>query len=216
MVSRMKVNEIFSSIQGESTWVGRPTTFVRLTGCNLKCTWCDTGYAREEGQEMTPQEVIEKIESMHNLYVCFTGGEPLLQYDELMDVWPALKGQLISVETNGAVPIQQRPNVTKFVMDIKCPGSGAPESYYQVAFQNAQRLNEEDDELKFVVADDLDLKFVESILESLPLGIVKIMSPVWGKMDYEKLAKWVMEHQEYNAMMQVQLHKIIWGSKRGV
>ena len=213
----LKVNEIFSSIQGESTWIGRSTTFVRLTGCNLKCVWCDTSYARDEGKEMTANEIVQQIEKERNMYVCFTGGEPLAQYDSLLEVLKFMEPFMVSVETNGAVPIVQRPNIWKFVMDIKCPGSGAPENYYKTAFENTRKLNEDDDELKFVVADDYDLGFVEGILEDLPFGLIKIMSPVWGKMDYKKLAKFVMAHQRYNVMMQVQLHKIIWGpTQRGV
>jgi 7-carboxy-7-deazaguanine synthase len=166
---------------------------------------------------MTPDEVLKKIADEHNCHVCFTGGEPLLQYEALLEVLKFMDGYNVSIETNGAVPIKERPNVMKFIMDIKCPGSGAPKSYYKTAFQNVRELDEENDELKFVVADDRDLEFVEGILEDLPFGLTKIMSPVWGSMDYQHLAKFVMAHGTFNMMMQIQLHKIIWGpTKRGV
>jgi 7-carboxy-7-deazaguanine synthase len=214
---KAKVNEIFISLQGESTWMGRPTVFVRFAGCNLNCPWCDTQYAKKEFKEMDIESVVEEIKEYNCRYICFTGGEPLLQYEELINISEHFPGYHISVETNGSIEILQRPNIQKFVMDIKCPSSMVNKDYYRVALKNVENLNHED-EVKFVVATQSDLSFIGELLDGLPKEIVKLISPAWpGTLTLPDLAVQIVDWRTHNVLLQIQQHKIIWGTdKRGV
>lgn len=207
----MKVNEIFLSIQGESLSAGFPTVFVRFTGCNLRCSYCDTRYAYNDGFIMKPVEVFGKIESLHYKRVCLTGGEPLLQQDikELIDM---LDMYYLTIETNGSVGIENikldNPKHS-FVMDMKTPSSGCAQD---MRLDNFKFLREYD-ELKFVIGDIDDYNWLKKIMDRhYKKGIVTV-SPVFGKINYETIVEWILA-DKLDVRFQLQLHKIIWGSER--
>lgn len=213
----MLVNEIFYSVQGESTFAGLPCVFVRLTGCNLRCNYCDTRYAYEEGQEMSRQEIVAAVASYGCQLVEITGGEPLLQQEtpglikELADL-----NYRVLLETNGSFDIATLDERCIKIVDIKCPSSGEVE---QNNLSNLEILTEKD-ELKFVIADYNDYIFARNLIESLPperLRQEKILfSAVFSKLAPAQLAEWILADQ-LKVRMQLQLHKYIWDpEKRGV
>lgn len=209
----MKVCEIFKSIQGEGVTVGLPTTFVRLTGCNLRCDWCDTKYAYEEGEEMGIPDILAKVQELGNEQVCVTGGEPLCQgetpslVDRLIE-----KGYLVTLETNGSKsiePLQCSSNLM-ISLDIKCPSSGESG---KMNFSNIVLLSP-NDQLKFIIADRRDYDYAKEILKKhRPLCNI-VMTPVGGR-DLKELAEWALE-DGLGVRVLPQLHKIIWGDRRGV
>ena len=212
----LMVNEIFYSIQGESSYAGRPCAFARLTGCNLRCDWCDTVYAYDEGDEMAMEEVLERIERFPCRLVEITGGEPLLQVQTpelaalLLD-----RGWTVLVETNGSRDISLLDPRCVRIVDFKTPSSGmeAENDYGNIA-----RLAPHD-EVKLVVADRKDFDFAERLLGDIRSGghgnVVHI-SPVWGRIEPRILAGWMLE-AGIDARLALQLHKIIWGAEaRGV
>jgi len=206
----MLVNEIFLSIQGESLSAGFPTIFVRFTGCNLRCSYCDTTYAYEEGIEMSPQEVFEKIKALYYKRVCITGGEPLLQ-KELKELLDLLDGYTVTIETNGAVLIE---NVIlgeghSWVMDMKAPSSGCSE---KMVLDNLKYLRNKD-EIKFVIGDRKDYEWAKEIIKNHYTKGTITFSPVYGKMDYEELVNWILS-DKLDVRFQLQLHKVIWGADR--
>jgi 7-carboxy-7-deazaguanine synthase len=204
----LKVNEIFYSIQGESSFAGIPFVFIRLTGCNLRCTYCDTKYAYEEGTEMSVEQIIEEIKKYNCPYVEVTGGEPLLQEET-----PGLVNSLIDddftvlVETNGTKDIGVIPDKAVRIMDIKCPSSGESDKF---EWENLNRLNPKD-EVKFVIAEKLDYDWAKEIITDRNLSdkVKVLLSPVKDKMSPDILAEWILK-DELNARLQIQLHKIIW------
>jgi 7-carboxy-7-deazaguanine synthase len=213
----MKINEIFYSIQGEGTNVGKPCIFIRTSGCNLNCSWCDTKY-HNEGKEMSIKEIISEIENYKCNLVEITGGEPFLQKAilELVDVLIALDYE-ITVETNGTQLLMEEVcDAVKLIVDIKCPSSGnkwdRSINYFDVDILT------KNDEIKFVVATDEDLefstKFIKQFLTSFSGAI--LYSPVFDKMDLNKLVNHVKNLNDDRVRMQIQLHKIIWGNKKGV
>ena len=203
------VNEIFKSIQGESSFTGLPCIFIRLTGCNLRCTWCDTEYAFYEGKSKSVQEILDTIEPLGVPLVEITGGEPLLQ-DSVYDLINALlaKEYTVLVETGGGVSVAKVPEPVIKILDIKCPGSGEEEKNL---WDNLDHLNPHD-EVKFVLADRADYEWSREVLDRT--GIHKklkvLFSPVYDKLDLKELAAWVLE-DNLPVRMQTQLHKIIWG-----
>lgn len=206
----MLVNEIFLSIQGESLSAGFPTIFVRFTGCNLRCSYCDTRYAYEEGVQMSPLEVLEQIKTHHYKRVCITGGEPLLQ-EELKDLLDLLDGYTVTIETNGAVSID---DVTlgeghSWVMDMKTPSSGCSE---KMVFGNFNLLRDMD-EIKFVIGDRADYEWARDIVNRYHKKGTITFSPVYGKMDYEEMISWILA-DKLEVRFQLQLHKLIWGADR--
>lgn len=209
----MKVNEIFLSVQGESLSAGFPTIFVRFTGCNLRCKYCDTTYSYFEGQEMTPEEIFIKIKKLKYSRVCLTGGEPLLQNDinELLDL---LKDYTVSIETNGSINISRVHlglNHT-FVIDMKAPYSGHSED---MNFENLGFLSEKD-EIKFVISDRHDYEWTKSIIDKYHKNGVITISPVFGKIEESDIVDWILADC-LDVRFQLQLHKIIWDpGKRGV
>lgn len=210
------VNEIFYSIQGESTYAGRPCVFVRLTGCNLRCDWCDTVYAYDEGDEMAMEEVIERIERFPCRLVEITGGEPLLQ-DQTPELAALLldRGWTVLVETNGSRDISLLDPRCVRIVDFKTPSSGMEA---ENDYGNIERLTPHD-EVKLVVADRTDFDFAAKLLGDIRSGnhgnMVHI-SPVWGRIDPRILAGWMLE-AGLDARLALQLHKIIWGAEaRGV
>lgn len=206
---RLHINEIFYSIQGESTHAGRPCVFVRLTGCNLRCRWCDTEYAFHEGRKMTIAEVATIVTSHQCNLVEITGGEPLLQEGIYPLADTLLKSQhTVMIETSGAVDVSRLdPRVIK-IMDLKCPGSG---ECNRNLWSNLGHLSARD-EVKFVLADRADYEWARDTIRARNLdGRVNalLMSPVFGVLDPAELAQWILEDR-IPVRLQIQIHKHIW------
>lgn len=209
----MKINEIFHSIQGEGKNIGLPTIFVRTTGCNLRCTYCDTTYAYYEGKEMGLQDIIAEIKRWHCKRICITGGEPLLHEDitGLVDILIS-KGYEISIETNGSIEISDMVERDVTVsMDMKCPSSGMHDKMRE---ENIGLLRKRD-ELKFVLGNREDYKYaVDTIKKHEPVCSI-VMQPSWGKLDAAKLAEWILD-DGIDVRLSFQLHKILWGDRKGI
>jgi 7-carboxy-7-deazaguanine synthase len=212
----LTVNEIFYSIQGESTFAGRPCVFVRLTACDLRCSWCDTPYAFHEGGKMSIDEVVAAVEGHGCPLVEITGGEPLLQEDvyPLMDRLLA-SGRSVMLETGGHRSIARVPPEVVKIVDIKCPGSGESDKN---DWTNLERLAPHD-EVKFVVADRADYEFARDVIADRNLAdraAAVLLSPVHGVLNPKTLSEWMLEDR-VPARLQVQLHKYIWPpTTRGV
>ena len=207
----MKINEIFLSIQGESTYAGRPCLFIRTTGCNLRCTYCDTEYAFYDGKDMSIDELYSVVRNSGVRLVEITGGEPLIQKDinELVKV--LLKDEYeVLVETSGSLDIDIIDRRAVRIMDMKCPSSGM-ESKNDYA--NIEKLTHQD-EIKFVIENKEDYDWSMSIVEKYDLNnkLSILMSPVFDKIEPETLANWIL-HDKKNVRMQLQMHKYIWGSE---
>jgi len=205
----LKVNEIFSSILGEGTYAGVPCAFVRLTGCNLKCSYCDTKYAYENGIEMSVDQVVRAVAKYNLAPVLITGGEPLLQegvYDLMNKLLDA--DHLVLLETNGSVGIEKVPGDVITIMDLKCPGSG---ECHRNIFTNIEYLSEPDN-VKFVIRDRIDYEWAVNVIDEYGLEAILsiLMSPVFGVMDPKELSAWMME-DKLLARVSLQIHKIIWG-----
>jgi len=206
----MKVNEIFYSIQGEGSDAGLRTIFIRLAGCNLRCKWCDTKYAYFEGEEMAVGEILGKIRKWSCRRVCVTGGEPLLQ-EEVYDLIDGLidLGYSVSVETNGSISIRNLAERNVLIkMDYKLPSSG----FEKFMMKDNLKILRNKDELKFIIMNRKDYEFAKQIMKSNIIGCNIVMQPVWGKC--KKLAEWILE-DEIDARLSLQIHKIIWGNRRG-
>jgi 7-carboxy-7-deazaguanine synthase len=212
----LTVNEIFYSIQGESTYAGRPCVFVRLTACDLRCTWCDTPYAFHEGRKHSVDEVIAAVEQYGCPLVEITGGEPLLQEDayELMTRLIAPE-RTVLLETGGHRPIDRVPAAVVKIVDVKCPGSGEAG---RNEWANLSRLAPHD-EVKFVVQDRADYEFARDTIAkyNLPaLANAVLLSPVHGVLEAKSLSEWVLEDR-LPVRLQLQVHKYIWSpTTRGV
>ena len=211
----MKVNEIFYSIQGESTRAGLPCTFVRLTGCHLRCVYCDTAYAFHEGHPMTVKEVAGQVAAHGCGFVTITGGEPLMQ-DEVHDLMTLLAdaGYTVQLETSGAVDIGRVDRRVRVILDIKTPGSGMAA---EMDWDNMGRLKP-GDEVKVVLTGRPDYEWTREKLKDLPLpaGVPVLLSPAHGVLDPRDLAEW-MKTDHLAARLQLQIHKYIWGANvRGV
>ena len=212
----LTINEIFHSIQGESTHVGRPCVFVRLTACDLRCRWCDTPYAFHEGRKMSVDDVIADVEARGCPTVEVTGGEPLLQ----PDVYPLMQrlldaGKTVMIETGGHRSIANVPAGVIRIMDIKCPGSGEAEKN---DWSNLAHLAGSD-EVKFVIADRRDYEYARDIVqrENLPSRVNAVLfSPVHGELAPKLLSEWVIADR-LDVRVQLQVHKYIWSpTTRGV
>ena len=212
----LTVNEIFHSIQGESTYVGEPCVFVRLTACDLRCTWCDTPYAFHEGSKMSIDEVIRIVEGYGCPMVEITGGEPLLQ----KDVYPLMsqlleRGKRVLIETGGHRSIDLVPPGVIKIMDVKCPGSGEAE---KMDWANLQRVARSD-QVKFVIKDRTDYEYARDIVrrEGLADRVAAVLfSPVHGVMEARELARWILA-DGLAVRLQLQAHKFIWSPEtRGV
>lgn len=214
----LRITEIFHSVQGESTWAGAPCTFVRLTGCPLRCVWCDTEYAFTGGTKMTFQEILDAVRAYPTKLVEVTGGEPLAHKGAFPLIEMLLDdGYNVLVETSGAFDIEPVDDRAHIVMDLKCPGSGEVEKNL---WSNLDHLSAKD-EVKFVVKDRADYEWTrDAIIEHkldkrVEQGELKalLISPVWDEVDLEELADWVLE-DALPVRYQMQLHKVIWGAER--
>ena len=211
--NRLKITEIFFSLQGEALTVGIPTTFVRLTGCPLRCSYCDTAYAFSGGEWMSVDEILDRVAAERTRYVTVTGGEPLAQkacfglLDSLCDA-----GYSVSLETSGALDVSAvDPRVVK-VMDIKTPGSGE---------EARNRLDNLDfigpnDQLKFVICDQQDYEWSRNFLDRHDLAerCEVLFSPSFAQLPASDLADWILR-DALPVRMQMQLHKLLWGDQRG-
>jgi 7-carboxy-7-deazaguanine synthase len=211
----MRVTEIFHSIQGESTYVGQPCVFVRLAGCPLRCTWCDTEYAFYGGRECSVDEILGKIDSFGCRLVEVTGGEPLAQPESIPFIARLCDaGYTVLVETSGAIdiaPVDQRAHV---ILDIKCPGSGMTDRMH---WPNLKMLAAKD-EVKFVLADRKDYDWAREIMAQYDLAgrCPVLMSPAFGALEPRLLAEWVLADR-LPVRFQLQIHKFIWApDMRGV
>ena len=218
----LRITEIFHSVQGESTWAGLPCTFVRLTGCPLRCVWCDTAYAFHGGERMSLASICDRVREVRRTYgtdlVEVTGGEPLAHGNAFLLVEQLLDdGFTVLVETSGALDVAPLDPRAHKIMDLKCPGSG--ESHRNL-WSNLDQLGT-GDEVKFVVKDREDWEWtartirertLDARIERGELGAL-LISPVWGEVDLEALAEWVLESR-LPVRLQMQLHKLIWGAER--
>jgi 7-carboxy-7-deazaguanine synthase len=211
----LRVTEIFASIQGETSHVGLPFVFVRLTGCNLRCRYCDTTYAYDSGEEFSLAEVIARVEVFGIQRVTVTGGEPLLQ-PEAYDLVTAFldRGLTVLVETNGTIPLAPLDPRAVKIMDVKCPGSGEDR---KMLLENFSALTLRD-EVKFVIATEEDYRYAKEVLArhcaKAPYAV--LFSPAFGLLSPEKLAGW-MVGDRLDARFQLQLQKLVWGpDARGI
>ena len=205
----MVVTEIFKSIQGESTFAGLPCVFVRLTGCNLRCHWCDTAYAFHGGQGMTPEQVLGRVRELGGKLIEFTGGEPLLQ-KEVPDLAARLLGEgwRVLIETSGERLIGELPRPVVKIMDVKCPGSGESGRF---SLENLAAL-ERKDQIKFVILDEKDYQYAREFIarHALRSRVDEIIfSPVFGQLPPRTLAEWILR-DGLEVRMGLQLHKFIW------
>jgi len=211
----LQVSEIFYSLQGESTFTGRPCVFVRLTGCNLRCRWCDTAYAFYDGETLTVEQVLERVRTYKCPLVEITGGEPLLQGEvhSLIDRL-LLEGYEVLVETGGSLDVGRLdPRVVKIV-DLKAPGSGMDRLNNLLNLQYLDRK----DQIKFVVADRRDYEWAKRIMAEHALAekAQVLFSPVFGELHPRELAEWILADR-LPVRLQIQLHKYLWDpNQRGV
>ena len=209
----LRVNEIFYSIQGESSRVGIPTVFIRLTGCPMRCTYCDTSYAFHNGQQKNIDEIIHEIKQFDTNYITITGGEPLAQKNciDLMNQLCELDYH-VSLETGGGLDIKEVNSKVKIILDVKTPKSNEDKNNFWPNLTNIKT----NDEIKFVIQDYDDFSWSVDIIRKYQLNQSQILfAPVYNVLDYEKLAEWILKSQ-LNVRLQLQLHKIIWGEKQGV
>jgi 7-carboxy-7-deazaguanine synthase len=212
----LTVNEIFYSVQGESSYAGRPCVFVRLTACDLRCSWCDTPYAFHEGTKRQLDEVLDEVDRFECSLVEVTGGEPLLQEG----VYPLMQGLLergktVLLETGGHRSTERVPERVVTVIDVKCPGSGEQE---KMQWENLDRLRSHD-EVKFVVRDRVDYEYARDVIGRHRLAhraAAVHLSPVHGVLNPRTLSEWVLA-DNLPVRVQLQLHKYIWDAHtRGV
>jgi len=205
----LTVNEIFKSLQGESSFTGRPCIFIRLTGCNLRCAWCDTEYAFYKGKQKSVKDIVDAIDPLGVPLVEITGGEPLMQ-EEVYGLMDALlaKDYQVLLETGGSLSVARVPERVIKIVDIKCPGSGEESKNL---WDNLDHLNPTD-EVKFVLADRADYEWSRDILQrhTIHQKAQVLFSPVYDTLGLKELAAWVLE-DNLPVRVQTQLHKIIWG-----
>ena len=207
----LNITEIFYSLQGEAKEVGIPTVFVRLTGCPLRCNYCDTAYAFKGNNPLSIQHILDEVAQYNTRYVCVTGGEPMAQsnclklLDSLID-----SGYNVSMETSGSIDIAPVNNKVSIVMDIKTPSSTEE---HQNMYENLTVLKPKD-QLKFVIASRSDFDWCTEILNNNSVESEVLFSPVYESLEPVKLADWILE-KKLNVRLQVQLHKILWGDQKG-
>lgn len=209
----LRVSEIFFSLQGEATRVGLPTVFVRLTGCPLRCTWCDTTYAFTGGQSLTLDEVLERVAAFPTRQVCVTGGEPLAQ-KSCLDLLTALcdRGYDVSLETSGSLDISPVDARVSRIVDLKAPGSG---EVARNRWENLECLGPRD-ELKIIIASREDYDWARARIadHGLPGRCPILLSPAQGQLEPRELAEWIIA-DGLPVRFQMQLHKLLWGNMQG-
>jgi 7-carboxy-7-deazaguanine synthase len=209
----LRLTELFHSLQGETSRTGLPTVFIRLAGCPLRCTWCDTTYSFSGGETWTLADILAQTARHGTPYVTVTGGEPLAQKNCLA-VLTALcdAGYEVSLETGGAHDVALVDSRVSRIVDIKPPGSG---EVNQVRWDNLAVLTRRD-EIKFVLADREDYEWALAVMQrdDFPRDVPVLLSPVWGQLEAATLATWMLDDR-VPARMQVQLHKVLWGEARG-
>lgn len=210
------LTEIFSSVQGETSFTGVPTTFIRLSACNLRCSWCDTSYSFQRGTPWKLEEIIHDVKQRGSTHICITGGEPLLQ----KNVYPLMEtlcnqGFILSLETGGSLPITQVDSRVHVILDIKCPGSGM---HAKNEWSNLSQMQSKD-EIKFVLAHAQDYEYAKAICAEYNLySKVKhvLFSPVHQQLDPKELVAWILRDR-LPVRLNLQMHKYIWDPlKRGV
>lgn len=209
MFMKLNITELFRSVQGETSFSGLPTYFIRLAACNLRCRWCDTPYSFPRGEPTDIEDILERVEQSGCRYVCVTGGEPLLQ----KEVHPLMKqladrGYVVSLETGGSLTIREVDPRVKVILDLKCPGSGmeAKNDWTNIP------LLKPVDEIKFVIADKIDYEWSKTICTRYRLWAHHVLlSPVHGELDPKQLVEWMLD-DKLPARLNLQLHKYIWGA----
>ena len=213
----LRVTEIFRSIQGESTHAGRPCAFVRLTGCPMRCVWCDSEYTFTGGEQFTIEEIMDRVRAFECKLVEVTGGEPLAQreafslIDRLCD-----DGFEVLIETGGFYSTAEVDPRASVILDVKCPGSGEEQ---RNDWSNLERLRPEKDEVKFVISDREDWDYALQVIQKYDLNNharAVLISPAWNSLNLQEVAEWI-GGSGLDIRMQLQLHKYIWGPEiRGV
>jgi len=212
----MKVSEIFYSIEGEGIEIGRPEIFVRLSGCNLRCVWCDTKYARENGKKMSVEEAIEEVKKYPCKSVSITGGEPLLQRKELLELVRKLKelGYWIQINTNGTIFDEEIFRLVDLIsMDCKCPSSGM-KSNLEVLKKTKENFNSKT-QFKFIISDKKDYEYAKKVVSSLKASTI-VFQPEWSNRKFTKDLVELVKKDCLSARVILQQQKIIWREKRGV
>lgn len=208
----MKINEIFYSLQGEGKWTGLPNIFIRTAGCNLRCSFCDTKYAYDNGKEMGLDEILNQIRKYPCKYICLTGGEPLLQEEIFRLIELLLKNNYkLCIETNGSINIKDlSKRLIMISLDIKCPSS---HMHKRNKFTNITLLRK-DDQLKFVIKDKKDYNYAKEIVKKYKPKCMVFFQPVWGT-NINKIANWIIS-DGLDIKLGLQIHKILWGDKREI
>lgn len=213
----LNYHEVFLSIQGESTGAGLPCVFIRLYGCNVKCSYCDQPQGKCDRHRISVEHLVQKAMSFECKNICITGGEPMIQCDEVYQLALELisdYGCKVAIETNGCTPIPDLyyPRDLKFVMDIKCPSSGVSDKNI---YENLMLLRA-NDEVKFVISDRTDYEFMKKVLKNYPTAAKILVSPVfkyrlaeWFCPNGRELVRWLLADKMYNVRVQLQMHKII-------
>ena len=213
----LRITEIFRSIQGESTHAGRPCTFVRLTGCPMRCVWCDSEYTFTGGEHISIEEVLKQVRALGCRLVEVTGGEPLAQKGALTLIHRLCDEDFeVLIETGGYFSTEGIDERARVILDVKCPGSGEEDRNH---WPNLERLRADRDEVKFVIASRADWDFGTDVIKRFELErrtLAVLISPAWGEINLQDLAEWVAT-SGLNLRMQLQLHKYVWGPEaRGV
>ncbi len=213
-MSRLRITEIFYSLQGESSRIGKPTLFIRLTGCPLRCVWCDTEYAFNGGEYWQLDDLLQKVDSYQPQYICVTGGEPLAQMDACLELMKRLcdKGYAVSLETSGSLTLETVDSRVQKIMDLKAPDSG--ESSKNL-YSNFHYLSA-DDEIKFVIKSRRDYDWAKMKIEEYQLHqcCQLLMSPCFGEIEEKQLAEWIIA-DNLKVRFQLQLHKLLWQDAAG-
>lgn len=213
MTTVLRVTEIFRSIQGESSHAGRPCTFVRLTGCPMRCVWCDSEYTFTGGDHISLDEIMRQVRDFGCQLVEVTGGEPLAQPQALTLIRQLCdENYEVLIETGNYVSTEEVDPRAKMILDVKCPGSGEADRNH---WSNLDRLRPDRDEVKFVIADFKDWEFTREVIEKYDLerrAKAVLISPVWNGPDLQQVADWIAT-SGLNVRMQLQLHKYIWGAE---
>jgi len=205
---RLRIIEIYPSIQGESTWAGLPCVFIRLAGCNLRCTWCDSEFTFTGGEHQSVEDVVREACSFEIDVVEVTGGEPLAQRQAIVLMERLIaRGKTVLLETSGSIDISAVPKGVQIIMDLKCPDSGEVEANL---WSNLEHLDERG-QIKFVIASRKDYEWARSVCEERELveRFEVLFSPAYGLIDPAKMVEWMLADR-LNARLQVQMHKVIW------